>query len=374
MLNIKKAEKIKTVDDQKPDDIGNVETYCSLTQAEYDELSEEEKNNGIVYYITDGSIEQIDASSVRYDNSNSHISSTSVQGALDSLDTMLGSIGSGELAELQEVLDDAQIALDSVQPIIPSSPGTAGQVLTKTSTGADWEDINALPSGGDTGQVLTKVSSTTGDVTWVTPKEGTVDAVNGISPDANKNVQIDVELTQAQYDALPSTKNSDNINYYITDGISNSEYNTISASGILYDNTDSGLTAATVQEAVDEITSLNSVTKINDPFEIVNTSVVQNIESQDSYLLVCGHIVYFSIRWTMKVATTGSTTAMKIKDNLSQYLPINYNNGNGVIAPCSETWTCASNGLIYINATWEVGLSGGLSAGKGYIASGVYFI
>jgi len=137
MLNIKKEEKIKTVDDQGPNNIGNVETYCSLTQAEYDELSETEKNNGIVYYITDSDTHLTTASTIYYDNSNSHISSTSVQDALDSLDTMLGAVGEGQLTELQEILDDAQIALDNVQPIIPTSSGTAGQVLTKTSTGAD---------------------------------------------------------------------------------------------------------------------------------------------------------------------------------------------------------------------------------------------
>lgn len=252
MLNIKKEEKIKTVDDQGPNNIGNVETYCSLTQAEYDELSETEKNNGIVYYITDSDTHLTTASTIYYDNSNSHISSTSVQGALDTLDTMLGAIGDGELTELETIIDNAQIALDNVQPIIPTSSGTTGQVLTKTSTGADWGDINALPAGGTVGQVLTKVSSSIGDATWQTPSGGTVDAVNGISPDNNKNVQIDVELTQSQYNALPATKNSDNINYYITDGIAGESSIDLGADAIVYDNTDSNLVATNVQDAIDE--------------------------------------------------------------------------------------------------------------------------
>ena len=90
MLNVKNKDKIKTVDDQGPDNVGNVETYCSLTQAEYDELSEAEKNNGIVYYITDNDNPLPTASTIYYDNSDTHISSTSVQGAIDSLDTMFG--------------------------------------------------------------------------------------------------------------------------------------------------------------------------------------------------------------------------------------------------------------------------------------------
>jgi len=57
-----------------------------------------------------------------------------------------------------------------------------------------------------------------------------------------------VEMTQAQYDAL---ENPDpNIIYFITDGDANSD---ITASGIEYDNTDSGMAATTVQSALDEL-------------------------------------------------------------------------------------------------------------------------
>ena len=56
-----------------------------------------------------------------------------------------------------------------------------------------------------------------------------------------------VEMTQAQYNALvnpdPETV------YFITDEDAN---NDIAASGVEYDNTDSGLTADTVQDAIDE--------------------------------------------------------------------------------------------------------------------------
>lgn len=106
------------------------------------------------------------------------------------------------------------------------SGGTAGQVLTKTANGEEW----ATPSGG-----------------------GNVDTVNGISPDANKNVQTSVELTQAQYEALPSSKLTDNVEYFLTDGNDNPLNNTVMASGVAYDNTDSGLSAENVQDAVDEL-------------------------------------------------------------------------------------------------------------------------
>lgn len=117
--------------------------------------------------------------------------------------------------------------LEARDHLVPSS-GTTGQVLTKTANGYGWVD----PSGG-----------------------GTVDTVNGISPDTNKNVQVDVELTQAEYDALPSSKLTDDVNYWITDGENNPLNNTVMASGVAYDNTDSGLTATNAQDAVDELAS-----------------------------------------------------------------------------------------------------------------------
>ncbi len=108
--------------------------------------------------------------------------------------------------------------------LVPSA-GTTGQVLTKTASGYGWADA----SGG-----------------------GNVDTVNGISPDAQKNVQTDVVLTQAEYDALPSSKLTDNVNYFISDGAYHPQGSSIDAGGVIYDNTDSGLTATTVQAAIDE--------------------------------------------------------------------------------------------------------------------------
>lgn len=85
---------------------------------------------------------------------------------------------------------------------------------------------------------------------------GTVDTVNGISPDSNKNVQVDVELTQAEYDALPSSKLTDGVNYWIKDGNNNPLNNTVMASGVAYDNTESRLSATNVQGAVDELSGV----------------------------------------------------------------------------------------------------------------------
>lgn len=54
-----------------------------MTQAEYDLLPESEKMNGAIYFITDGDVSYPSASQMRYDNTESQIPSTTVQGAID---------------------------------------------------------------------------------------------------------------------------------------------------------------------------------------------------------------------------------------------------------------------------------------------------
>lgn len=78
------------------------------------------------------------------------------------------------VSDAQEAASDAQTAADtasaaatSVSAILPASSGTAGQVLTKTATGADWQDVDGLPAGGTAGQILAKKSTTSYDTEWV---------------------------------------------------------------------------------------------------------------------------------------------------------------------------------------------------------------
>lgn len=57
-----------------------------------------------------------------------------------------------------------------------------------------------------------------------------------------------LEMTKAQYDALPAAKQNDGTIYLITDGTGGWE-----AEDSVYDNTESGLTATNVQDALDEV-------------------------------------------------------------------------------------------------------------------------
>lgn len=77
---------VQTVDGFDPDTNGAVTTERVLTQAEYNALSEAEKNNGMTYYISDGEGGgggSTTASSVSYNNTSSGLSATNVQGAID---------------------------------------------------------------------------------------------------------------------------------------------------------------------------------------------------------------------------------------------------------------------------------------------------
>ena len=73
--------------------------HRTLTQAEYDALSTEEKNNGTIYLISDGiGGNNPDASQVVYSNTSSGLSATSVQGAIDTLGKIVS--GSGTASSL----------------------------------------------------------------------------------------------------------------------------------------------------------------------------------------------------------------------------------------------------------------------------------
>ena len=66
-----------------------------MTQAEYDLLPTSEKMNGAIYFITDGDVSYPTASQMRYDNTESQIPSTTVQGAIDENRIEINSLKSG---------------------------------------------------------------------------------------------------------------------------------------------------------------------------------------------------------------------------------------------------------------------------------------
>ena len=71
--------------------------------------------------------------------------------------------------------------------------GTTGQVLKKSSStdfDTEWGSVEALPVGGATGQVLTKRTNADFDVEWEDSGGGTVQSVNEVLPDQNGNITL----------------------------------------------------------------------------------------------------------------------------------------------------------------------------------------
>ena len=132
---------------------------------------------------------------------------------------------------------------------------------------------------------------------------GNVDTVNGIQPDAQKNVQVDVELTLAEYNALPASKETDNVNYWIKD---TTIPTSIQADDVVYDNTQSGLSATDVQAAVDEnaseISTLQSGLMTFTSLTIVGGRVR---EVYGGYAYMSNHVVFVQIRATMNLSSGG---------------------------------------------------------------------
>lgn len=81
----------------------------------------------------------------------------------------------------------------------------------------------------------------------------------------------DVDLTQAEYDALPESKNSDGKNYYIYDSDI-----AVTAEEVGFDGSASGSTAANSQQALDELFAADK--KTNESLENINSNLDSKLE------------------------------------------------------------------------------------------------
>ena len=200
------------------------------------------------------------------------------------------------------------------------SGGTTGQYLKKGSSGPEWSDVDALPSGGTTGQVLKKTAD---GAEWA-DETGTVESVNNIEPDGNKNVQTQVTLTQAQYDALVQAGTVDpNVMYLITDGTV--DYPT--ASTMAYDNSVSGLSATNVQDAIDEVNAKIASTK----YEVtVNSSYTSNVFTNQVFKL--GKMVIFNVGFVASSAISNGESILTVPFTASERADISVTDikGDGI--------------------------------------------
>ena len=163
-----------------------------------------------------------------------------------------------------------------------------------------------------------------------------------------------VVLTQAEYDALPSSKLTDNINYFVTDGQASPEYNTISASGISYDNTDSGLTATNVQDAIDELNGESSTFTLSN----INTDYYNGF-----YGIKSGKFVFLKISVKNIPSSTWTTIGINPYPPTSEIMTVGGNSSitnfgvikfstDGTIS-CYHTVSSASN-FYNVHATYLI--------------------
>lgn len=310
--------------------------HRTLTQAEYDELTEEEKNDGTIYFITDAPSvfirpedleagDALDGQLLTFYKNSSNIgvwTATPMIRNLHNGDAIMwsseygtwvnGVISSGKsnLSELDDVnlsdLQSGQILKYDGTDWVNATEGDLSNYYTKSETDVLLEakaDVSDLPdmsdyytksatdtllsgkanvgdvpediqdldnvtiSSASNGQVLTysngnwvNADASSGassldeltDVSISSVQSGQVLQYDG-SDWINANVgNANIwEGTQAQYDAI-LVKDPDTV-YFITDADSD----TFSADAVEYDNTDSGLSATTVQSAIDEIVEHN---------------------------------------------------------------------------------------------------------------------
>ena len=83
-----------------------------------------------------------------------------------------------------------------------------------------------------------------------------------------------IDLTQAEYTALPYSKKNDGTVYFVTDGQAGANVN--NAAAVVYNNNTTGLTSTNVQGAIDEVynTLENTVSQVD-----ANASDIEDIQS-----------------------------------------------------------------------------------------------
>lgn len=111
-----------------------------LTQAEYDALPTTEKMNGSIYFISDGETSYPSASTMRYDNSTSGLTATSVQAAVDEVNEKVND-NAGDIATLNNDLS----ALDAT--VTNGFADRPTMIYTSIINGGTSKTVSGLASG-----------------------------------------------------------------------------------------------------------------------------------------------------------------------------------------------------------------------------------
>lgn len=164
-----------------------------------------------------------------------------------------------DMSQIEAILEQSKSIQEAVTLINTEVSENAEAVVENTELAKQYRDeAKAFRDGAE---AVAGVGIATEEKAGLVKPDGTtitVDEDGTIHSIGSKGTTDVVYLTQAEYDALPDTKLTDDVEYRITDtGI-----NDATASNVSYNNTLSGIGATTVQQAVDELSS--EVNGLND--------------------------------------------------------------------------------------------------------------
>lgn len=237
-------------------------------------------------------------------------------------------------SDAEDFATDAETAATSVSAILPASAGTAGQVLTKTATGADWVDNQGLPSTGTTGQILTKTatgsewadkypsSGTAGQVLTKTATGEAWEDVDGLPAGGTtgqvltKNSSTSGDASWQDFDGLPSggtagqvlTKNSS------TDGDASWQTPQSGGGGTW------GSITGTLSDQTDLQNALNAKANTSTLATVESTSTASQAYSVGDYLVLNGQLYEVTTAITSGETLTVGTniSATTVGDQLSE--------------------------------------------------------
>ena len=142
-----------------------------------------------------------------------------------------------------------------------------------------------------------------------------------------------MELTKAEYDALPSTKLTDDVNYYIKDDSYVPQASVISARGVQYDNTQSGLDATTTQDGIDEIASDIATVESGLTVRTYSGTPSSGVSfGSRNTLKKFGNVYYYSMVISINSAISAGSTLFTVPVSVgSGYLMTSVDNGNAMV-------------------------------------------
>lgn len=204
----------------------DVDPGITLTQAEYDALSDEEKVNGL-YYITDG-YSGGHASNIEFNNTNSGMVATSVQGAIDELSDKVDHAGASindNAVNTEETWSSSKIQ-KTIENITVSGEGSGSAITTAYDNSTSGLSAGSVQGAIDeiAGEYLPLSGGTlNGDLTLKKHDNGKSVIEKGHTTSADYGTQIyDFDkdenyvalMLRANYDLAAKAMLTDGTSYY----------------------------------------------------------------------------------------------------------------------------------------------------------------